>query len=243
MLGIEFGNGFGGGGQVFVPPPVAGFVSLLDFSIGVRAPGGIIASVVDQAGIGAWQAFGSGSILYNASPGLAAVPCADTRAIESFAYLQCPVDMSALLDGAAAHRFLVMQSAPAASQAGNGQMAANDGAATSGTLLPYLDGNFYDEFYSTTRQTVGALDAHTAPVVYDVVSSATEFTASRNGVPFFTTASNTVGASSSPMQLLGGAGGAYYVGQLSQAAYFPFKVTGTAYADLIAFYRTKGSGF
>jgi hypothetical protein len=70
------------------------------------------------------------------------------------------------------------------------------GGGDAGSLLPYTDGNIYDNFGSTTRP---AMSGHPAggcasPFIYDSYSAASDWRAYFNGnpTPFFTTNSNTV---------------------------------------------------
>jgi hypothetical protein len=67
------------------------------------------------------------------------------------------------------------------------------------SLVPYSDGNVYEDFGSTTRKSAGNPAASLAsPFSYNVVSIAGEFTVRVNGTQLYTTATNTVGWSATP---------------------------------------------
>ena len=66
------------------------------------------------------------------------------------------------------------------------------GSAASGTHYPFTDGIVYDAFGTNTRKTVGDLATPlTSPHIYNVRSSAGNWTLEINGTQVFTTASNT----------------------------------------------------
>lgn len=242
MFGLGLGIGIGGPGSSG-NPPVSGAVIVLDFSRGVTLNSGNISAIADQSGNGNNFTQGTAALQppFSANA-IAGTPGADTTAAVSAYYLQCVNNLSTILTGAASHRFMVIQ-ANAVQTSHTGVMSQNDGSAGSNTFMPFTDGNFYDEWCSTTRQTVGALDAHTSPVVYDTVSSGTEFTASRNGTQFFTTATNTVGVPAAGLTILGGPSNVGWTGKLVYFLVYPFKVSGANYTATISFLRGRGSGF
>lgn len=80
----------------------------------------------------------------------------------------------------------------AASDAGQGGLWRY-GSAGSANHVPFADGNVYDSFGSTTRQSAGSAGAHTAWSLLNLISVAGEWTGRMNRVQFYTTAVNTVG--------------------------------------------------
>jgi hypothetical protein len=69
-----------------------------------------------------------------------------------------------------------------------------------GTHVPFTDGVIYDEFGSTAQKTVGdAAASLTSTFHYNVLSKDGEWTARLNGVQIFTTGTNTVGFSATPV--------------------------------------------
>lgn len=235
-LGLSVGRGF-------KPPPVPGAVIILDFSAGVTVSNGNITAIRDQSGNGNhFTAAGPNGIPYS-SNAIAGTPGADTTTGTGNAYLQCVNTQSAVMGAATSgHRFLVLNASAAASQSGSGMMSQNDGGAVSNTLMPFTDGNFYDELLSTSRQTVGAVSTATN-IVYDSLSSSSAWTASVNGVQFFTTATNTFAASSSAWSFLGGSGGNFWKGKLAYVLVYPSVLSGSNYTSVISFLRGRGTGF
>jgi hypothetical protein len=77
------------------------------------------------------------------------------------------------------------------------------GAGITSHHYPYTDGTIYDAFGSTVRKTTGnPTPALTNWHVYEVVSKTNEWTSRINGTQHFTTATNTVGWTTTPQ--LGG---------------------------------------
>jgi hypothetical protein len=71
--------------------------------------------------------------------------------------------------------------------------------AAASDLVPFTDGNVYDGFGSTARKSTGnPTDSLASYVLYNVVTTATEWTSFVNGTQHFTTATNTVGFSATP---------------------------------------------
>jgi hypothetical protein len=71
--------------------------------------------------------------------------------------------------------------------------------AAASDLVPFTDGNVYDGFGSTARKSTGnPTDSLAAYVLYNIVTTATEWTSFINGTQHFTTATNTVGFSATP---------------------------------------------
>ncbi len=68
------------------------------------------------------------------------------------------------------------------------------GTNANGDLLPFTDGNVYDCFGSTARKSTGnPTVALTGWHIYNVITTASEWTSNINGVEHFTTGTNTVG--------------------------------------------------
>jgi hypothetical protein len=73
------------------------------------------------------------------------------------------------------------------------------GSTTADSHYPYSNGIIYDGFGSTSRQTVGNPTTALNQVnLYNVTSTSSEWTARLNSSQIYTTASNTVGISSTP---------------------------------------------
>lgn len=109
-------------------------------------------------------------------------------------------DFSALT---AAEIFIVIQidtEPPAADeQTGLWEM----GSSNDNTHFPFTDSNIYDGFASSTRKSTGnPTEALTSYVIYNVISTSSEWTSNINGTQHFTTATNTVGWNTSE-QFLG----------------------------------------
>lgn len=170
--------------------------------------------------------------------GIGSLPSIDTRAVAN-RFLASVANANVILSGTAATRFVVMQ-ANASQATGTGRFGDNWGSAVTGTYCPWVDNNFYDELDSTVRKTIGALDAHTTPIVYCTTSSATDFTVYRNGTQFFTTATNAVGAPASVLSLLGSTdGGVYWQGLLSEVIVYTRELGTTELASVTSYLRTR----
>lgn len=73
------------------------------------------------------------------------------------------------------------------------------GTDVNSSAVPFTDGNIYDSFGSTVRKTVGnPAPSLASPFIYNVTSTATEWTARLNGTQIFTTPTNAVAFSAAP---------------------------------------------
>lgn len=74
------------------------------------------------------------------------------------------------------------------------------GTSANEVLVPYLDGNVYDDFGADARKTTGNPTASLASLfLYNITSSSSEWTLRINGTQHYTTATNTVAFRAAPM--------------------------------------------
>jgi hypothetical protein len=70
---------------------------------------------------------------------------------------------------------------------------------TSGNHDPYLDGNFYEDYCSTTRRTVTTVPASTAFRIFGLRSKSADWRLDVNGTNYYTDGTNTFGGNSAPL--------------------------------------------
>ena len=122
--------------------------------------------------------------------GVAAPLFTGVAASSTYSFLVGP-SLSSLTAG---HAFVV--ASPNVDSLGHGMWQFGVGGAGSEEFMPYLSGLVYENFGSTTRQSTG-ITLTAGPQVLEFISTSTEWTFKINGVQQFTTATNTVGFSTS----------------------------------------------
>lgn len=132
--------------------------------------------------------------------------------------------------------------APATSAAGFYQY----GSSGAGVLFVHTDGNVYDDWGSTTRVNTGnpTLNLASNSFLYNVVSSATEWTSYINGTQHYTTGTNTVGWSAAPNTVLGySAGAAWFLfGRVAEMVIFDGELTASERRLMHLYFNARYSG-
>lgn len=179
-----------GGSAPFTPASISGLAVWLDSTKGVTQGGGKATAWADQSGNGRNWSAGSTGVIYTAAdaafngmPSLGGSGNSDT--------LTANATMSTIMNGAtAAEYFMVIKMASAASS------FTNAGWGTSGSPSFFYfssDSNIYDSAFSTVRNHWLPGQSVASAIVYNVFSSAGNYTANIGGVQSFTTATNTYG--------------------------------------------------
>lgn len=111
--------------------------------------------------------------------------------------------------------------------------------AVDSTHYPFTDGVIYDAFGSTVRKTVGnPASSLAAARIYNVASGPGSWTARLDGTQVFTTATNTVGLTTTP--ILGKSRDGYWLdGDLGEFLIFNKVLTASERADVLAGMRAK----
>lgn len=106
---------------------------------------------------------------------------------------------------------------------------------------PWVSGDVYDDWGSTTRQATGnpTLDLSTAFRTYDVLSKAGEWTSRIDGSVHYTTATNTVGFSSTPALGRRVGGGVGWDGRYAGVYMFNAELTSTERSDMLAYIANR----
>jgi hypothetical protein len=99
---------------------------------------------------------------------------------------------------------------------GDGTPASFFGTDAAADHYPFGDGNIYNGFLSTVRKTVGDPGNLAAWHIGSMQSKASDWRYAFNGVDFFTTATNTVGANTGAPLIGSSPGGHYYDGQIAE---------------------------
>jgi hypothetical protein len=120
--------------------------------------------------------------------------------------LVCVNNSSSYLSGSGAERWLVKKELANPPVAGDGSSEINFGVDSSTTHIPYTDGNIYDAFASTTRQSFARGIDVSQPFIYASLSGAGLWTAYGNGAQLYTTGANTFFADSAKAQICGTSG-------------------------------------
>jgi hypothetical protein len=225
----------------FSPADVANLVIWLDTTRGVTLNSGKVSAWADQSGQG--NSFLQSNTTYqppfSANAFGAGVAGLTTVGITTNApTLVCANETTSILTAAGATKFIVMQSS--ATQAAGSEFSLGWGSGNQGDYLPYTDGNFYDEFYTNTRKTVGQVNASSAPIVYCVTSSVTDFTAYVNASQFFTTSTNTVGGAATAPSIIGNPnGGDGWNGLLGDVLVYDRELSSTEIGEVTTYLRAK----
>jgi hypothetical protein len=227
---------FGQGGNYIppTPPPPFNPTDLSNLALWLRSDLGI---TLNGSNVSAWADQSSnGNNFVNASSatqplynlnGINSLPSLDTINTVGPSFLACINNTNTFLTGPGATIVYVFHPVAIGSQAGQGLFAQNWGSAGAPSYLPFNgDGNFYDEFYSTTRQVVGAVPITNA-LSYLVTSSPGNWTAYVNNVQFFTTSTNTVGTLAAAPTIMSGGGAGYWKGFLSEVIVYSRVLTST----------------
>jgi hypothetical protein len=150
----------------------------------------------DQSGNGRDGSQGTDAVrlIYDATGGPAGSPCVDLSTAGT------NVGFGDVFSGlTAAEIFVVRYLAADPPTVGAGAFYSFGSAGTS-DHVPFSDGNVYDGFASTVRSATGNPTPSLAGWhVYNVTSTASEWTNRINGIQHFTTGSNTVGWSTTPL--------------------------------------------
>jgi hypothetical protein len=167
----------------------------------VTIVGGKISVALDRTGAGrhATQAVAGNRPVWP-GPLLNGLPTSEHTAASS-QYLAMP-SLAALTSG---EIFIVVRINADPPVAGKTALWYN-GTSGLGMTFPHTTGIIYDDFGSTTRQTVGdPASLLTTPRIYNVSSAPSDWVARLDGVTLFSTATNTVGFAAAP--LLGASSG------------------------------------
>jgi hypothetical protein len=143
--------------------------------------------------------------------------------------------------GAAAHVFIVLSIDADPPASGNGGLWET-GTDASDTHWPFSDGVIYDDFGTTVRKTVGNPGpALTSVRLYEVITTASEWTARLDGAQIFTTATNTVGwaASSAIGGAVSDASGTRMNGKIAERLWFSTKRTAPQLAELYGYFEAR----
>lgn len=113
------------------------------------------------------------------------------------------------------------------------------GTSGSGELYPFNgDANIYEEFGSTTRSATGnPTPALTSFRLYNVVTTSSELTTFIDGTQFFTTATNTVGFSTTPWLFQGA--NSSFSGDIAEAVICSAKISGSDKTNLKAYFASR----
>lgn len=178
----------------------------LDASLGITLNGSNVSAWADQSGNGFDFSQASSSLQppYLAS-GIGGLPTIDTRASASAVELVSAANASAILNGSAAYRAIVWTPLAAASQKTGGVSGVNWGDIMgAGDNCPYSDGNFYDLFFNSAQRAITGISGLLgSPMLYEVLSSSSTWTAYINGSQVATFASNTPQVPALPIGILG----------------------------------------
>lgn len=147
------------------------------------------------------------------------------------------VDASALTAG---HVFIVfwIDNDPPLASAESGLWRFSGAGQGTTEHVPFTDGVIYDACGSTVRKTtVNPATAMTSPVLYEVITTSSEWTNLLNGTQLFTTGTNTV-EFAADMQL-GVWGATFLKGYVAGLYIFSAKKTGADRTDLIDYINDR----
>lgn len=196
---------------------VTGLKANYDGSLLAGADGASIASVADQAAVLGAMSQGVVAPTVKAA-GINGLKVMNFNGSSSLGgndqYFTLP--SLAALSLAAATMFMVFQcnADPPASSANSGLWKMGTDAST--THFPFTDSNVYDQFGTTARKSTGnPTPSLAAAHIYEVTTKSGGWTSYFDGTQHFTTATNTVGFSSSP-ELGRSSSGAWFKGYVGQ---------------------------
>lgn len=231
-LGLGLGIGGGGGAAPWSPLALGSKLQLWLRGENVTASGGAISQWSDASGRGrhATQS-GAGKpteTTINSKPAVA-FAAASTQSLD------LPNAFTALTEGTLVIVGKKTIDPPATT--GGYDLGSN----ATGTHFPFTNGNVYDSFASTTRQTVtrSASNWASAPFLYEAISTATEWTARVNNVQRFTTATNTVGWSTTPNLGSHGGGAVFYDGIFAEVLIISPVLTAGERTSLVAYLKAR----
>jgi hypothetical protein len=113
------------------------------------------------------------------------------------------------------------------------------GTDTNRTHFPYLDGNVYEQFGTTARKSVGnpTPDLSSAFRIYNAYSADSDYQVSLDKTPIFSTSSNTVGFTSTP--LLGQSMPfTFFEGDMREIVFFDHKLAGAQRTNMENYLQT-----
>jgi hypothetical protein len=227
---------------VWTPASLTGADLMLEASAGITLNGSNVAAWADQSGAGNHYAEATLQPTYSATDGPGA------RATVRFPNLGTGLVTAARLVGptyaaTAADMFVVAKKlvSPGAGADGSGGIHEFQGAAASGSHVPYHDGLHYLSAASTSRRDSIASPGSAATwFLQEIISTATEYTARWNRSQYYTTGTNTVAWPASATRIgCSVAGNAWWEGDISAVYKFSRKLTSDERTLVEAYILTK----